>query len=379
MSKVVLIHDHVFKFHEGNYYTSASLNNDLLNYYKSFGHELHVIARKLDIDDFDEKLSLSSGSGIYFHCVGNVRSLKGIKYIKEIIKKSRTICHDADVVFMKLPSTISYISFLSLYKYRDKIITEVIGNAKEANLQHGNKLGRIASIIEDFITRFVIKKSKNTVYITKRYLQNIYPTDGHSVVCPNAYIRPVTYDEKLHFAKNKNLGLIGSLDVNYKGHDTAIYVLKELIQRDRSWKLFFAGGGDKSKWESLAKDLNVLDNIEFLGSIKSGKGIFEFIDNMSVMLQPSKVEAQGRCIVEAMSRCKPVIATKVGGIPELISDSRLFDSNEIKSIAIQIETIFQDREYYKNIVNEQLNVLNDFNEEIIKERRRKFVERVKYV
>ena len=377
MGKIILIHDHTFSLYKGNYYTSASLNEKLLSYYKSFGNEIHIIARKVDIDYFDEKLSLSSGDRIFFHCVGNIRSFSGVKEIPSLVKLVRTICSDADIIFMKLPSTISYISFFALFKYRYKIISEVIGNAKEANLLHGNKLGILASIVEHSITKFVIKNSKNTVYITKKYLQKIYPTNGMSVVCPNAYITPVCYDEELHSPRERKIGLIGSLNVNYKGHDIALYVLKELIKKHPTWKLYFAGGGDKSRWESLAKKLNILDNVEFLGAVKAGDGIFSFIDSMSIMLQPSKVEAQGRCIVEAMSRCKPVVATKIGGIPELINNCRLFSSEDIKEIASEIENIYEDKQYYKDIITEQLKILEDFEEEKIKSRRKIFVERVK--
>jgi glycosyltransferase involved in cell wall biosynthesis len=61
-----------------------------------------------------------------------------------------------------------------------------------------------------------------------------------------------------------------------------------------------------------------------------------------VFVLPSENETFGQVFIEAMSCGLPVIGTKVGGIPEIISDSYngyLIPPNDVSSLAKKIETL----------------------------------------
>src|SRR5699024_1599456 len=153
--------------------------------------------------------------------------------------------------------------------------------------------------------------------ITKQYLQKVYPTKGKSYVCSNVKVTPISGAdvvkrcEKYRQEAIKRIGLIGSLDVNYKGHDVALKVLQKLIYDFGLTEIFidFVGAGDSSRWLELADSLGVKDHVIFKGSIPPGDHVMKWIDSIDILLQPSKTEAQGRAIIEAMSRGCPVVAS----------------------------------------------------------------------
>ena len=88
-------------------------------------------------------------------------------------------------------------------------------------------------------------------------------------------------------------------------------------------------------------------NIEFLG-YQSGKNLKSIIDNASFVIVPSEwYENCPMSILEAMAYSKAVIAAKIGGIPELISDKEsglLFESGNITELAECIQKLALDKQ-----------------------------------
>lgn len=77
--------------------------------------------------------------------------------------------------------------------------------------------------------------------------------------------------------------------------------------------------GYLSELIELAKQLGVSDQISFTGFVKDIEGIYPHCD---AVLLTSTVEGMPMCILEAMRAGRAVIATAVGGVPELIEHSR---------------------------------------------------------
>jgi len=383
MNKIILAHDHKFKLHNGIYYSGASLSYSLLEIYRDFGDELVVISRVEKVNLVDEKVNRSSGVGVSFCTLPNMRSLKGLFDVWGNFKKIKLATSDASLIIVKLPSFIGLLTFLANINKREKIVVEVIGNAFEANFLHGSILGKVFALFEHYLTRFSIRFSSNVIYITSNYLQKIYPNNKNTVVCSNAIVQPVIESTLIKRYGNKRsriikIGLIGSLDVEYKGHDTAIKVISSLQKKDPSvvWELYFVGGGDNARWLKLSSDLSVENNVIFKGAVRSGEGIFSFIDSMDFMLQPSTVEAQGRCIIEAMSRGCPVLGSKIGGIPELLDSTMIFDKFDYTSMAEKILLLTNNSDLYQNSSRVQWEASKEFSYSTVENKRRKFIQEV---
>jgi N-acetyl-alpha-D-glucosaminyl L-malate synthase BshA len=83
--------------------------------------------------------------------------------------------------------------------------------------------------------------------------------------------------------------------------------------------LMIGDGPDRSAAEFLALRLGVADRIDFVGKQEN---VNELLALSDLMLMPSEMESFGLAALEAMACRVPAIATRVGGIPELIWDGR---------------------------------------------------------
>jgi L-malate glycosyltransferase len=81
--------------------------------------------------------------------------------------------------------------------------------------------------------------------------------------------------------------------------------------------LLIGDGPDRSSAEYLAMNLGVADRVHFLGKQDN---VNELLPLADLMLMPSEMESFGLAALEAMACGVPTIATRVGGVPELIHD-----------------------------------------------------------
>ena len=102
-------------------------------------------------------------------------------------------------------------------------------------------------------------------------------------------------------------------------------------------------GPDRSAAEWLAHDLGIHGRVRFLG--KQDR-VNELLPLADLMLMPSELESFGLAALEAMACKVPSIATRVGGVPELIDDGEtglLYEVGDIDGMAAGALTLLSDR------------------------------------
>jgi 1,4-alpha-glucan branching enzyme len=108
--------------------------------------------------------------------------------------------------------------------------------------------------------------------------------------------------------------------VRTKGIHTLLYALAALKKRGIKIDFKVAGDGpQKDRLIALAKRLD-LDNVKFLGRV-SDEEKWRLYARCSYLVLPSIFESFGMVLLEAMLFGKPVIATRVGGIPEVAGEA----------------------------------------------------------
>ena len=101
-----------------------------------------------------------------------------------------------------------------------------------------------------------------------------------------------------------------------KGHDVAIAAIDLLRVRHPQVRLLIAGDGpDRAEVESRAAALG--DGVRVTGYRAD---VMELLDACDVVLQPSYSEAFPTTLLQALAASTPVVATDVGGIPEIVRD-----------------------------------------------------------
>lgn len=113
---------------------------------------------------------------------------------------------------------------------------------------------------------------------------------------------------------------VGNL-LNYKGHKYLLEAVSILQNRNIDCHLFIIGTGPlDTELKKQCRQLNLEDSITFIGKVESSKDIALFINAADFFVLPSLNEGNPIVMFESMACGKPFIGTKVGGIPDIISD-----------------------------------------------------------
>jgi glycogen(starch) synthase len=106
-----------------------------------------------------------------------------------------------------------------------------------------------------------------------------------------------------------------------KGFDLAIRALPAVLARAPGARLVIAGdGSDRANLESMAVELGVDRQVDFTGRIEREQ-VPALIESATMVLMPSRwEEAFGLVALEAAQMARPVVATRVGGLPEVVVD-----------------------------------------------------------
>jgi glycosyltransferase involved in cell wall biosynthesis len=111
------------------------------------------------------------------------------------------------------------------------------------------------------------------------------------------------------------IGMLSALRA-VKGHDVAVAAFRELADEFPKLKLLIVGrGGEWDTIASITRDLG--SRVAMIGHRLDVMRCFDAFD---VCLHPSHAEAFPTTLIEAMAASVPVVATAVGGIPEIIAD-----------------------------------------------------------
>jgi glycosyltransferase involved in cell wall biosynthesis len=120
---------------------------------------------------------------------------------------------------------------------------------------------------------------------------------------------------KQHQLTQPTLLYVGNL-IPLKGVDLIIQSLAKLPD----YRLIVVGDGtEKSKLQKLAANLHVADRIRFVGTLTQQQ-LVEYYTIADMLLLPSSREGCANVLLEALSCGTPVIATAVGGSPDIVAD-----------------------------------------------------------
>ncbi len=116
----------------------------------------------------------------------------------------------------------------------------------------------------------------------------------------------------------KTIGIIAVLRPE-KAHDVFLEMAAKILKRFPGTKFIIVGDGERrEELETLAESLGVASRVVFTGFRHDIDDIMSVLDIVMLSSHP-KVESFPMCLLEAMSMGKPVVATEVSGVPELVA------------------------------------------------------------
>ena len=146
------------------------------------------------------------------------------------------------------------------------------------------------------------------------------------------------------------IAIVASL-VENKGHKNLLYAFSKIVKKHKNVKLNIIGDGPlKNQLTDQAKKLRINKNTEFLGIVNN---VQKILKNCDILVQPSIFrEGLGMAIIEGMCLGKPVIASNIGGIPEVVDNGvngYLIPPGDYESLIAMLEKLIQNRKLRKKM------------------------------
>ena len=141
------------------------------------------------------------------------------------------------------------------------------------------------------------------------------------------------------------VGVVARLEPE-KGHPTLLEAWPAVLRAVPDTYLLIVGEGSRrDALEAQARELRIAHRVVFTGRRDDVPAVTAALD---VAVLPSYREAQGLSVLEAMALSRPVVASNVGGIPEMIEDGvtgLLVPPHDAEALAAAIVRLLRDHPY----------------------------------
>jgi len=304
------------------------------------GHEVHVIT------SLDEGLGLhevSSEKGFFVHRIHliNIHIFITLFFWWAIVGKIRKIGPDlvhAQSLSSGIPALMS--------KKMLKIPYVVWGRGSDVYLP--DVYGKLTS-------KIVIKNADTVIALTdgiKRIMQDTCTRD--IAIVPNGInISEYSYEPGLkdRATRGKEILFVGRLSA-VKGVQYLIRAMKQVQDKIPDARLIIVGDGEEREMlETLSIHLDIQRYVQFIGVVPHEK-VKTFMQQADIFVLPSLSEGFPNVILEAMACGLPVIASRVGGIPDIITNTTngyLVEAKDSDDLADKIVLLLSDAALRKKI------------------------------
>ncbi len=115
------------------------------------------------------------------------------------------------------------------------------------------------------------------------------------------------------------IGMIAQF-IDRKGHSFLIKNIKEFLLEYKNVHVVFYGQGPLlNEMKKLVNNLNLQNQIHFMGFVSN---LHQHLAGLDLVVHPAEKEGMGVSLMQSLSAGVPVVANNVGGIPEIIKNSR---------------------------------------------------------
>lgn len=251
---------------------------------------------------------------------------------------------------------------------------------------HGSSIGEIKSLFNEGSANFSnLSRAMNSYFAEMLSIHKCFKSIATSNSCrkeiQNHYFHST--NEMIYYCvdpsfvplgKEKDFVLFCGRLSERKGIMTLLEAVKNL-----EIPLHIVGDGDfRKKIEKYIIDNNLLSRVEMFGWL-NGKELVKEFQQAKFVVVPSNYENFGIVNIEALACAKPVIASNVSGIPEIIKNNEngfLCERKNAKQFAEAIQKLYFDEELRKKFSKNALKSAERFNENIFLEKHLKVYESV---
>jgi glycosyltransferase involved in cell wall biosynthesis len=340
------------------------------------GNEVHVITPKVDGSE-EYKIS----NGIFIHRINFINKplLSAPSYWIGLKKQFKIIESDVDGFDFVHGNAVSDFSITKRMVNVPRIITvhhlardilEIINPTFLSRVKNlGGEIG-----MTPFIEKICIERADKIITVseyTKRKLVSLYniPLRKIEVIYNGEGKKNFRFSEteksevkeKYSISNDKPVLLfVGRINDKRKGLD---FLLKafEIVLSKIDANLVVVGSGNKEPYKRFSSSLGIGENVIFTGYVDD-LTLRKFYSICDIHVVPSRLEGFGLTILDAMAAEKPIVATKVGAIPEIVKNREngiLVELNDINGMSNAICTFLQDEKLAETVGKRNANYVKE--------------------
>lgn len=282
----------------------------LIRALRARGHELLVVTRKDSVDLADE--ATFEEAPVYRLPLWTTLVERDLEQLAQVTRAVRDLKRGfrPDVVHMNAVRPGAVFHHCTASAYPAPTLVTVHGLGPERFIQSDTLL--LATLRQaDWITTC----SEAVLRAIRRHVPS---TEASSCTILNSLDSPMMAPMPLPLASPRLLCL-GRLAPE-KGFDVAIAAFSRVLERWPDSRLIVAGDGpDRGELEQLAAALGIAGAIDFIGWVALDD-VPRLINRSSVVVMPSREEPFGLVALQAAQMGRPVVASQVDGLPEVVAD-----------------------------------------------------------
>lgn len=268
-----------------------------------------------------------------------------LKTFRVLISRSMHIFkkHNINLIVAYDPLTLGLAAALLKKMFGARVIIEINGHLLTAGFLSGWSFKKVLKKIWFKTAINISLSSADAVKILnnqqrlefKKYLENKAVFKFHDYVPTHIISKSINNKDYIFFA---------GFPFFLKGVDILIAAFKMVTDEFPHVKLIIMGHHTPKEEQETKLQIGNCRQIELMGPVHNDE-ILEYFKECLFFVLPSRSEAMGRVLIEAMSFGKPVIGSDVGGIPEIIEDGKngfLFRSEDVDDLAAKLKVLISN-------------------------------------
>lgn len=287
----------------------------------------------------------------YFSVFEYLRKLP--RALRRNVPLLRREIRSADLTFIRLPAANGLIAFLFALLYRKPMVVFLVGYPAAGRVRLTERgLGaarvlRAAARLDWWIITLIARHSLTFAYGSD-LADRLTSAGAHKVhVTFTSLVGGILPYSGPEYPRLRIRLLFAGRFVSEKGIDVLLDAAALLVAEGYDFHIDLAGDGP------LAAELRAHPTardglrVQFHGWVEDGPALDSLFERADIFVHPSRSEGIPKVFLKAMAHGIPIVATHVGGIPDIITDGvsgRLVPPNNVRMLADALSCLMSDRE-----------------------------------
>ena len=380
--KATVVMEHLFvRSPDGSYWTRTNFAYSFWQRYLMVFDALSVVSRVEPCDAVQPGWNRVDGPGVV---IGELPAWRGLSgYLRNhgtLTRLAQAAIHDDHAVIMRISSSITEAVEPRLRRTGHPFGVEVGSDPWEV-FAPGLFRHPLRPLLRRYFRRMQIRQCASAAaacYVTQEALQRRYPAavGAFSLGVSDVELHPDAFASNPRSARSGRpfrLVMVGSLAYLVKAPDLLIDAVAAAVARGLDLTLTLVGDGRfRASLEERAQRLGVGSRISFRGSLPAGAPVRTELDAADAFVLPSRSEGLPRALLEAMARGMPCLATRVGGIPELLHDEDLIAPGDSSALCAALIALAGDPARQLRSAARNLERARAYAEDRLQEQRNRF-------